>query len=376
MTMLADAARREERTWSGIRDEAAWEAGDASVAPTGRVSGARPILVACLLLALALTFGAVSGKAPLSAGEAVRIVAHRAGLAVPVSWPASHEVILLDVRLPRVALAALAGGALALAGATYQGLFRNPLADPYLLGIASGASLGIVLAFVLPLPAGTERLGAVQAFGFVGALAAVGAVYALARVRTVTPAATLLLAGVALGALANAATTYLMYVHGDQLLAIYGWLLGGFNTATWGDVRLIAPAVLLSAVVMGFGGRTLNLLQFGEEQAATLGVRVERVTLVLVAAASLATAAAVSAGGLIGFVGLVVPHVVRLLWGIDHRRLLPLAALLGAAFLIAADTVSRSLPGSSQLPVGVVTAAIGAPFFLLVLRRQKRVVGG
>lgn len=372
MAVVTETSAPGRRTWSGIPDAAVGDAGEAGVAATARRPGARPVLIACLLLAIAGVVGAVSGKASLPVEEVVRIVAHRAGLSVAVTWPASHEAILLDVRLPRVVLAGIAGGALAMAGATYQGLFRNPLADPYLLGIASGASLGIVLAFVAPLPAGLSRLAAVQVLGFVGALAAVGAVYGLARVGAATSGATLLLAGVAFGALANAATTFLMYVHGDQLLSIYGWLLGGFNTATWGDVRVVAPAVAVSALVMAGAARTLNLLQFGEEQAATLGVRVEHATLALVAAASLATAAAVSAGGLIGFVGLVVPHVVRLLWGIDHRRLLPLAAILGAAFLIAADTVSRSLPGTTQLPVGVVTAGIGAPFFLLVLRRQKR----
>jgi iron complex transport system permease protein len=337
-----------------------------------RVPGVRPILAACLLLGLVAIVAIVSGKAPLSAGDVVGIIAHQAGLAVPVTWPASHEAILFQIRLPRVLLAALVGGALGMAGATYQGIFRNSLADPYLLGIASGASLGVVLAFVLPLPAGIYRLGMVQLFAFVGALAAVAAVYSLGRVGTVAPTTTLLLAGIALGALANAATTYLMYIHGDQLFVIYGWLLGGFNTATWQEVRLVAPAVLVSAIVMGLGGRTLNLLQFGEEQAATLGVRVERSQLILVAAASLATAAAVSAGGLIGFVGLVVPHVVRLIFGPDHRFLLPLSLLCGASFLIAADTVARSLPGSAELPVGVITAAIGAPFFLFLLRRQKR----
>ncbi|MFN8590354.1 MAG: iron chelate uptake ABC transporter family permease subunit [Thermomicrobiales bacterium] len=351
------------------------------VSPTrGQISAAippfarlRPLVIAGLLLLAAALLGIVSGKAPLDAGEVVRMIAHRAGLAAPVSWPLSHEAILFDIRMPRVALAALTGAALGMAGATYQGLFRNPLADPYLLGIASGASLGVVIAFVLPLPALIPRLGAVQALAFAGAIIAVTAVYGLARTGATAPTGTLLLAGIALGSLANAIATYLMYRHGEQLLVIYGWLLGGFNTATWQEVRLAALALAASGVVMTIGGRTLNLLQFGEEQAATLGVRVERSKLILVAAASLATAAAVAAGGLIGFVGLVVPHVTRLLFGPDQRQLLPLAALLGAAFLITADTAARSLPGTSELPVGVVTAVIGAPFFLYLLRRQKRV---
>jgi iron complex transport system permease protein len=185
---------------------------------------------------------------------------------------------------------------------------------------------------------------------------------------------TLLLVGVALCALASAAMAYLMYLHGDRLIAIYGWLLGGFNVANWPKVWLIAPGVLVSAVVMGLCGRTLNVLQLGEESAAALGLRVERAKLAIVIAASLATASAVSAAGLIGFVGLIVPHVTRMLFGPDHRRLVPLAALLGASFMIAADTVARGLPGSSEIPVGVVTAACGAPFFLYLLRRQKRAV--
>lgn len=211
---------------------------------------------------------------------------------------------------------------------------------------------------------------------FLGALGTVAGVYLLGRVGGATPTTTLLLAGVACGAFASAASAYLMYVHGDELLAIYGWLLGGFNVATWRQVWLVLPGVLLGGIGILFAGRTLNVLQLGEEQAAGLGVEVERAKLVLIVAATLATAAAVSAGGLIGFVGLVVPHAVRLLLGPDHRRLPPVAALGGAAFLVAADTVARSLPGSAEVPVGVVTAAVGAPFFLVLLRRQKRVIFG
>jgi iron complex transport system permease protein len=340
-----------------------------------RLVPASPFVVAAVLLLLAMLAAAVTGKASLPAGDVARILAHHGGAVMEETWPASHAAILLEIRLPRIVLAGLAGGALAMAGTTYQGLFRNPLADPYLLGVASGAGFGAVLAFILPLPLGFSRLAAVQFLAFAGALLAVAAVYALARSGAGAPATTLVLAGVALGALANAATTLLMSFRGDQLLVIYGWLLGGFNTATWTEVRLVAPLVTATGVAMALAGRTLNLLQFGEEQAATLGVDVERARLVLVAVASLATAAAVSAGGLIGFVGLVVPHAARLLFGPDHRRLLPLTLLLGAAFLIAADTVARSLPGAHEVPVGVVTAAVGAPFFLALLRQEKRAAG-
>lgn len=333
-----------------------------------------PVAASVAFLCLAALVGITVGKAPLPPGLPFQMVLAELGLGDEVTRPANAETILLEIRLPRIVLAGLVGSALAIAGATYQALFRNPLADPYLLGIASGAGFGAVLAFVLPMPFGLSRTGGVQAMAFLVALATVAAVYTLARVGGSVPTTTLLLAGVAIGAAASAATAYLMYVRGDQLLVIYAWLLGGFNVAGWQEVRVVAPLAVVSAVVMGLGGRTMNVLQFGEEQAATLGVRVEHVKLILVVAATLATAAAVSAGGLIGFVGLVVPHVTRLLFGADYRRLLPTAALLGAAFLIAADTGARSLPGPSEVPVGVVTAAVGAPFFLILLRHQKRAV--
>lgn len=337
-----------------------------------RSRAALPLLGALLLLLAAMLVAAGSGKAAIPLDLQVQILGRRLlGLPFEVVWPASAEAILLEIRLPRVALAALVGGALALAGAGYQGLFRNPLADPYLLGIASGAGLGAVLAFVLPLPSGLYGFVIVQAMAFLGAAVTVAGVYLLASGGRTMSITSLLLAGVALGAIANAITAALMYLHGDKMLVIYSWLLGGFNVATWRQVLLVAPGVLASGLVLALCGRSLNLLQLGEEQAASLGVEVERVKLILVIAATLATAAAVSAAGLIGFVGLVVPHVTRLLLGPDYRRLVPVAALLGAAFLLAADTVARALPGPAELPVGVITAACGAPFFLVLLRRAR-----
>lgn len=337
-----------------------------------RSSGLLPVVIAALCLVFAALLALAIGKAPIPPAMPFQMALSRLGVDRAMDWPASAETILLQIRLPRIALAGLVGGALAVAGATYQGVFRNPLADPYLLGVASGASLGAVLAFILPIPRDLFAIGAVQALAFLGALVAAFAVYTLARVGGSVPTTTLLLAGVAISAAASAVTAYLMYIRGDQLLVIYAWLLGGFNVASWQEARLIAPLVLLSAVFMALGGRVMNAMQFGEEQAATLGIPVEQAKFVLLGAATLATAAAVSAGGLIGFVGLVVPHITRLLCGPDYRRLVPTAALLGAAFLILADAAARAAPGPSEIPVGVVTAAIGAPFFLLLLRRQKR----
>lgn len=338
-----------------------------------RLRLAWPLAVAVIALCLAATGALMVGKAPISPSLVVDLLLARLGMTT-LDVPVSAETILLQIRLPRIVLAGLVGGALAVAGATYQGVFRNPLADPYLLGVASGASLGAALAFILPMPAAMRALGAVQALAFAGAIVAVAMTFLLARVGDRAPTSTLLLAGVAISAAATAGTAYLMYVRGDQLFVIYAWLLGGFNGASWQEVRLIAPMVLLSAGAMWLGGRILNVLQFGEDQAAALGVPVERVALVLITAATLATAAAVSVAGLIGFVGLVVPHATRLLFGADYRRLTPTATLLGAAFLIAADTAARGAPGPSEIPVGVITAAIGAPFFLVLLRHQKRLV--
>ncbi len=331
-----------------------------------------PVVIAALALILAVLLALSVGKAPISPAWALDIALSRLGFEISADWPPGAEMILLQIRLPRIVLAGLVGGALAVAGATFQGVFRNPLADPYLIGVASGAGLGAVLAFILPIPRDLYPIGVVPAFAFLGGIAAVAAVYLLARVGESVPTTTLLLAGVAVSAAASAVTAYLMYLRGDQLLVIYSWFLGGFNVAGWQEIRLIAPLVLASAALMVLGGRTMNAMQFGEEQAAALGISVERSKLLLLGAGTLATAAAVSAAGLIGFVGLIIPHVTRLLIGPDYRRLVPTAALLGGAFLIAADAGARAAPGPSEIPVGVITAAIGAPFFLLLLRRQKR----
>ncbi len=333
---------------------------------------ASPILVAAVCLGLAALLALAVGKAPIAPAQVAELILARAGLAVPDA-PANADSILFQIRLPRIVLAGLVGGALAVAGATDQGVVRKTLADPNRHGVATGGRRGAVLAFILPVPRHLHAIGAVQAFAFLGGLAAVIAVYLLGRVGGSVPTTALILAGVAVSAAATALTAYLMYVRGDQLLVIYSWILGGFNIAGWREVRLIAPIVLLCAAVMAAGGRVMNTLQFGEEQAASLGVPVERAMLILIVVATLATAAAVSAAGLIGFVGLVVPHATRLVFGHDYRQLVPTAALLGAAFLILADTVARAAPGPSEIPVGVVTAAIGAPFFLIILRRQKRI---
>ena len=326
-------------------------------------------------LLLVCAAGVMVGSARLDIGTVLAIIGSQLGLVhVTPWWPASHEAILLEIRLPRVVMGALVGAGLSVAGATYQGLFRNPLADPYLVGVAGGAGLGATLVMAAPLPAALYAMGVVQIGAFTGAIITVAVVYSLARVGRSTPVTTLLLAGVAAGALANALTAFVMYSEGDKLTVIYAWMLGGFNIASWQQAALVAPGVILAAVVLAFLGRIANVMQLGDDQARSLGVNVERMKLLLVVAATLATASAVSAAGLIGFVGLVVPHVVRMVWGPDHRSLIPLSALVGGAFLVAADISARLVSSTTEVPVGVVTALCGAPFFLYLLRQQKRSV--
>lgn len=325
------------------------------------------VLVAVVLVAVA--WGSV--RIPLDAilrMTALRL--HLPGVGA-ATWPASWESIIFTIRLPRVILAGLVGAALALSGATYQGLFRNPLADPYLIGVASGAALGATMATVARLPLRFYTLGATQWCAFAGALLAVALVYGLARSGQTLPVASLLLAGVAVSALASALTSFLMYWYGDKLLTIYGWLMGGLTAGSWAQVWQLAPYLALGGLVLLPASRLLNALQLGEEGAQALGIDVERLKVALVVVATLVTAAAVSVSGLIGFVGLVVPHIARLLWGPDHRRLLPCSLLLGAIFLIVADGLARTVLAPNEIPAGVLTALCGAPFFLYLLRRNK-----
>jgi iron complex transport system permease protein len=277
----------------------------------------------------------------------------------------STELIVTRIRLPRIALGAIVGFALALAGAVMQGFFRNPMADPSIIGVSSGAAVGAVAFIVLPLSGPFGRAG----FAFVGALVAAFAVYAIATEGGRTPVATLLLAGIAIQTFLGAVISFLLLQAGDDLETAVYWLMGHLHDSTWGRVRLALPVVAVFFVVLLAYARDLNVLLLGEADAHTLGVEVERTKRVLLATSSVVTAAAVAVAGVIGFVGLIVPHMMRLVVGPDHRILLPTSALAGAVFLVATDTAARS--GPTELPVGIVTAALGAPFFLYLLRKRE-----
>lgn len=283
------------------------------------------------------------------------------------------KTIVWDMRLPRVILAGVVGAALAIAGATYQGLFRNPLADPYLIGVAQGAALGAVVGFMLPVSLTGLGISAVPLMAFAGALLSAAIVYMLARVGKALPVTTLILAGVALGALLGAIVAYLTITSG-AIRGIMFWLTGSFSLSQWLEVQVVLPIVLVGSVVILLFSRSLNIMQLDEAQAQQLGINVERLKLILLATATLITAAAVSFVGIIGFVGIIIPHAVRLIWGPDHRFLLPLSILCGAIFLILADVVARTIAAPSEIPIGVVTAICGAPFFLYLLRCRAKML--
>ncbi len=337
--------------------------------PWGRLAAALAALAAAAVLAAGV------GSVAIPPLDTVKMLAGRLPfMDISPSWDATFETILWELRLPRVALAGIVGAALAMSGATYQGLFRNPLADPYLIGAASGAGLGAVIVLATPAPEYVWGVSILPAAAFAGAVGATTAAYAVTRSSGGLPLSTLILAGVAIASLTSAVTTLIMIRSDPDLRPVLSWLMGGFASADWNDSVIVGLYLAPAAAVVMVYSRVLNVLQLDEEHARQLGVNVERAKLLLIAAASLATAAAVSFSGLIGFVGLIAPHAARMLWGADYRSLIPLAAVGGSAFLILADLAARTAVSPAELPVGIVTALCGAPFFLYLLRRRRSVV--
>ena len=279
--------------------------------------------------------------------------------------------ILWQLRMPRVVLGGLVGATLAVCGAAYQGVFRNPLADPYLLGAAAGAGLGATLAIAYLPRTTTWVVGPLPLAAFLGALAGVGLAYALAGSIAGRTTTTLILGGVAVASFLTAMQTFVQQRNSDDLREVYSWILGRLTTAGWRDVTLILPYIAVSSAVIVGHRRLLDVMSVGDEETQSLGVRPSLVRLVVVAAASLGTAAAVSVSGLIGFVGILVPHTVRLIAGTSYRVIVPLSLVFGASFLILADLLARRALSPAELPIGVVTAFFGAPFFAVVLRRAK-----
>ncbi len=281
--------------------------------------------------------------------------------------------IIWEVRFPRVVLGALVGATLAVSGASYQAVFRNPLADPYLLGAAAGAGLGATVAIVTGSGDGMGTFDLVPILAFLGALIAVALTYFLGYSSgTQRSPAALLLAGVAVASFLTAIQTFIQQRNVETIRQVYTWILGRLNAASWDEVSLLAPYAFLASLLILIHRRTLDVMRLGDVEASSLGIRPQLVRLVVICAASLGTAAAVSVSGLIAFVGLIVPHTVRLLAGTSNRIVLPLSILFGAAFLIVVDLLGRTMASPAEIPIGVITAFCGAPFFVVVLRSSKR----
>jgi len=343
--------------------------GRAAILP--RVSARRPVIVALAALIGAMVVGVSVGPADISFPTVFSaLLGH-----LPLIHYHSHVStidwdVIWQIRLPGVVLGGLVGAMLAGGGAAYQGVFRNPLADPYLLGVAAGAGLGATIVIVEGSGSSLSHLLPFAAFaGAVGAVVLTYLVGATSGRRAST--ASIVLAGVAVAALLTAIQTYLQQQHEPDLQGVYSWILGSLGTASWADVTLILPYVTVSAVVLLLHRRLLDVLRVGEEEAGALGVHAARIRITVVAAATLGTAAAVSVSGLIGFVGIIVPHTVRLLSNANYRVVMPVSMIGGAAFLILADVVALNIQAPAEIPIGVVTAFVGAPFFLFLLRSRR-----
>ena len=339
-----------------------------------RTRSGRAILVASIVLLAAVVIGVAVGPAGLSPHQVVDAIAVRLPWHPHVVVPPLDTAIVWQIRLPRVALGVLVGSMLAGGGAAYQGIFRNPLADPYLLGVAAGAGLGATIVVVsggslalTPPAAFAGAVGAVALTYLLGAGAGRGGESLAARSGT----GSILLAGIAVAAMLTAFQTYLQQQHSQTLATVYSWILGGLSAATWSDVWMILPYVGVSAIALLIHRRLLDVLRVGETEATSLGINVDRLRLTVVMAATLGVAAAVAVSGLIGFVGIIVPHAVRLTAGPSYRVLLPVSMIGGAAFLVLADVAARTVQAPSEVPIGVITAVAGAPFFLFVLRSRR-----
>ncbi len=324
-------------------------------------------LVSVLLGAMVGPAGPTWWRVPMALLDHLPLVSIDSGV-TPREW-----TIIWDIRMPRVVLAALVGSMLSLSGASYQGVFRNPLVDPYLLGVAAGAGLGATLVFTLNRTgSSTWIIDPLPLSAFAGGLLAVLVTYVVGTAfGGQKSASTLVLAGVAVTALATAVQTFVLQRHTDVVRQVYSWILGRLSSATWGDVRLVLPYVVVSSAVLFLHRRLLDIMRVGDDEATALGASVNRVRIVVVIAATLGTSAVVAVSGLIGFVGIIVPHAVRLLAGASYRVIVPLSLLVGASFLIIADIPGRVLQNPSETPIGVVTAFLGAPFFLLLLRTKQ-----
>ena len=328
------------------------------------------VLIAGLVIASII--GICVGTISISPGKVFAILTGQ--ITVDPLHPDTDVAIIREVRLPRVLLGAVVGAALSIAGVAMQGVFRNPMASPSVLGISSGAAFGASLAIVLGFSFVSGQF-AIPVMAFVFCMATMFLVYGISRTGGIVPVETLLLAGIAVGSLFAALVSFMQFIAEEKLSSVVFWLMGGLNQATWGQLIIVTPLIALGSVIIFWYARDLNLMTIGEDHASSLGVETQKVILRLMVATSLVVAAAVSVSGVIGFVGLIIPHMIRLMVGPDHRILMPASILAGASFMIITDALARILMAPSEMPVGILTALIGAPFFLYLLRRRRHMMG-
>lgn len=328
------------------------------------------LLIAGLLTTM--LFSIMIGPMQIPPLTIIEVFLNKFGL-VTGDWSPMVEAVVMEIRTPRIILAALVGGGLAIAGAAMQGLFKNPMAEPYVLGMSSGAAVGAASVMVLGIGSETFSAIAIQVMAFLGAVITIFIVYGIARTEGKVPVETLLLAGIAMSAFLYSVVSFLKLIAPDEALKdVVLWLMGSFSMARWNEVYVVIPILLIGIVGLYAFSRELNALQFGDEAALYLGVKVETIKKIVLVFAALITATAVSVSGIIGFVGLIIPHIVRILIGADHHILLPSSALMGAIFLILADTLARTVVSPAEIPIGIITAFVGAPYFVYLLRRKKK----
>lgn len=334
------------------------------------------IIILSILLIFCIGLFATIGTANIKVGDTFKIIFSRLpyiGDMIDVSGISdSYKTIILNIRLPRVLLGVLVGASLASAGTAFQGMFKNPMADPYVIGISSGAALGASIAIISGIEINFLGISSTSLFAFLGSIITVFTVYFISKVKGKVPATTLLLSGIALGQFFTAIMSFLMVLYTKDMEKIIFWTLGSFSGKGWEPLIRITIPTIISIIFLNFFARDLNIILTGEESARSLGVEVEKVKIYILILSSFMTSMVVSVSGIIGFVGLIIPHIVRLMVGPDHRILMPASALVGGIFMIFTDTIARTIISPTEIPVGIITALFGGPFFIYLLRKKKR----
>jgi iron complex transport system permease protein len=334
----------------------------------------RNVIILVIAILLAVIFSASIGAAKISFFDSAKVILSKLPFLSRVeafsSYDLQDSIIILNIRLPRIVLSIVVGMALATAGVVFQSMFKNPMADPYVIGVSSGAALGATVSIILHLGTGVLGASSTSAFAFIGAMCATAVVYRVARFKGKIGVYSLLLSGLAIGSLLSAGTSFLMLIGEHDLGKVIFWMLGSLSTSSWEKVVIAAPLTIVLFLISLFFTRDLNLFLMGEDRAAQLGLEVERTKIILLILGSFIASVAVSVSGLISFIGLITPHLVRLITGPNHKVLLPTSALTGGLILLLSDTLARVVIAPRELPVGVITAILGAPFFIYLLRRR------